>query len=309
MSTGINTTKITEKMIIDAVGKDIVLNGLDFTKNGYLEIKNANSVVVKNCRVYKMNCESSPKNYWLKVIGSIPVQLTVMNCFFGDSTGTKGNMYNLIEMDATLKSESSFSNNWFTANCCTHNTINIYGAQEGATIYSNGNHFADGYHSIRVGIKGTPKCKLVANDNTLQFTSTEPDYLKWATMITVQPYGKLTASFENLTISASGNKLSYDKTPILGYFGNSDTPMSRESMPVIESTDIDHKIPILCSHKCIAVIGTTPYDTLSAAIEAAADKTITLVNSSEEVIDLGTTSAKIVAARPGLTVNGQPVEF
>lgn len=310
MSTDIiTTTKITEKMVIDANGKDVVLNGLDFTKNGYLEIKNANMVVVKNCRVYKLNCESSSKNYWLKVLGDIPIQLKVINSFFGDNIGTKGKLYNLFEMNAKLKSESTFSNNWFTANCCTHNTINIYGAEDGATIYSNGNHYADGYHSIRIGIKGNPVCKVIFNDNDLQFISEEPDYLKWATMVTIQPYGTETTDFKNLTISASGNRLSYNKTPILGYFGSKDTPLSRESMPTIESSDIDHKVPILCDYKCIAVIDTTAYETLAAAIAAASGKTITLVNSTPEEIDVANCGATIVASRPGLMVNNNPVEF
>ena len=150
------STKITEKMIIDAAGKDIVLNGLDFTKNGYLEIKNANSVVVKNCRVYKMNCEDATKNFWMKVIGDIPVKLAVLNSFFGNNLGTNGKMYNLFEMNAKLKSNSMISSNWFTGDCCTHNTINIYGAEENSVIYVNNNYFADSRHSIRVGIKEAP---------------------------------------------------------------------------------------------------------------------------------------------------------
>ena len=109
------STKITEKMVIDAAGKDIVLNGLDFTKNGYVEIKNANSVVIKNCRVYKLNAEDSAKNYWLKILGDIPVKLAVLYSFFGNNPGTNGQVYNLFEMNAKLKSRSSISNNWFAA--------------------------------------------------------------------------------------------------------------------------------------------------------------------------------------------------
>ena len=302
------STKITEKMIIDAAGKDIVLNGLDFTKNGYLEIKNANSVVVKNCRVYKMNCEDNAKNYWMKVIGDIPVKLAVLNSFFGNNPGTNGQMYNLFEMNAKLKSSSMISSNWFTSDCCTHNTINIYGAEEGAAIYVNNNYFADSRHSIRVGIKEAPVCSIVAQGNELQVVDTTPDELEWSNFMLFQPYGKKTTTFGNLKVVTADNKMSQSGSdPIVAYFGSADMPMSYESAPKVTVDGKEFKIPIRVGSAAVAVVGTTAYETLAAAIEAAGDNEITLVNSTEEEVD--TSAAKIVASRPGLTIHGVELEF
>ena len=302
------STKITEKMIIDEAGKDIVLNGLDFTKNGYLEIKNANSVVVKNCRVYKMNCEDATKNYWMKVIGDIPVKLAVLNSFFGNNPGTNGHMYNLFEMNAKLKSNSMISSNWFTGDCCTHNTINIYGAEENAAIYVNNNYFADSRHSIRVGIKEAPVCSIVAQGNELQITDTTPEELEWSNFMLFQPYGKKTTTFGNLKVVTANNKMSQPGSdPIVAYFGSADMPMSYESAPKVTVDGKEFKIPIRVGSTAVAVVGTTVYETLAAAIEAAGDNEITLVNSTEEEVD--TSAAKIVASRPGLTIHGVELEF
>lgn len=302
------STKITEKMIIDAAGKDIVLNGLDFTKNGYVEIKNANSVVIKNCRVYKLNAEDNPKNYWLKILGDIPVKLAILYSFFGNNPGTNGQVYNLFEMNAKLKSNSSISHNWFTKDCCTHNSINIYGAEEGAGLYINDNYLADADKSIRIGIKGEPKCSIVARDNEINVVDPTPENLEWTNLALVQPYGKQTTSFGNLKIVMANNKFSADVAePVVAYFGGGDTPLSAESVAKATLDEREYKIPIRTGATAVAVIGTTSYDTLAAAIEAAGDKEITLVNSTEEEVD--TSAAKIVASRPGLTIHGVELEF
>lgn len=302
------STKITEKMTIDAAGKDIVLNGLDFTKNGYLEIKNANSVVVKNCRVYKLNTEDAAKNYWLKILGDIPVKLNITHCFFGTNPGTAGKLYNLFEMNAKLKSKSSISNNWFATDTCTHNAINVYGAEEGAALYFNGNYFGNAAGAIRIGIKGEPKCSVVAQNNECNVPDDSPDTLEWSNIILVQPYGKKTTTFGNLTINAENNTFNAEiSEQLVSYFGTDDMPMSRESSPKATLDGKEINIPIRTGSKAVAVIGTTTYETLAAAIEAAGENEITLVNSTEEEAD--TSAAKIVASRPGLTIHGVELEF
>lgn len=302
------STKITEKMIIDAEGKDIVLNGLDFTKNGYLEIKNANSVVVKNCRVYKLNTEEAAKNYWLKILGDIPVKLSIAHCFFGANPGTAGVLYNLFEMNAKLKTMSSISNNWFANGACTHNVINVYGAEENAAIYLNGNYFGNSESGIRIGIKGEPKCSIVARDNEYNVLDASPENLEWTNVALIQPYGKQTTTFGNLKVILDNNTFNAEvPDQLIGYFGGSDMPMGYESAPKATVDGKEIKLPIRTGSKAIAVIGTTAYDTLAAAIDAAGDKEITLVNSTEEEVD--TSAAKIVASRPGLTIHGVELEF
>ena len=305
------STKITEKMVIDAANGSIVLNGLDFTKNGYVEIHNADSVVIKNCRVYGLNCEDAAKNYWMKVIGDIPVKLSIVRSFFGANPGKNGKLYNLLELNAKLKGDSMISSNWFTADCCTHNSINIYGAEEDAVIYVNNNHFADMAKQMRIGIKEAPKCKIISNGNDCIIKDTSPEGIEWANLALIQPYGKKTTTFENLEISMKDNKLSSDlPDPIVAYFGGGDTPMGITSSPKVTLDGKDFKIPIRTDSKSVAVIGTTAYATLAEAIAAATNgEVITLVNSTDEEIDLSTVEATIVAARKGLTVHGVEIEF
>lgn len=303
-------TKITEKMIIDAANGSIVLNGLDFTKNGYVEILNASSVIIKNCRVYGLNCEDAAKNYWMKVIGDIPVKISIVHTFFGANPGKKGTLHNLLELNAKLKGNSMISSNWFTADCCTHNSINIYGAEEDAVIYVNNNHFADMAKQMRIGIKEAPKCKIISNGNDCIVKDTSPEGVEWANLALVQPYGKKTTTFENLEISMKDNKLSSDlPDPIVAYFGGGDTPMGVTSSPKVTLDGKDFKIPIRTGSSKVAVVGTTAYDSLTEAISAANGEVITLVNSTDEEIDLSTVDAKIVAGREGLSIHGIEVEF
>lgn len=305
------STKITEKMVIDAANGSIVLNGLDFTKNGYVEIHNANSVVIKNCRVYGLNCEDAAKNYWMKIIGDIPMKLSIVRSFFGDNFGTNGQLYNLLELNAKLKGDSMISSNWFSSNCCTHNTINIYGADEGAVIYVNNNHFSDVIHQMRIGIKEAPVCKIIANGNDCKVVDTSDEGIEWANLALVQPYGKKTTTFENLEISMKDNKISYDLAePIVAYFGGGDTPMGITSSPKVIMDGKEYKMPIRTDSSSVAVIGTTAYATLAEAIAAATNgEVITLVNSTEEEIDLSTVEATIVAGRKGLIIHGVEIEF
>ena len=83
--------------------------------------------------------------------------------------------------------------------------------------------------------------------------------------------------------------------------------MSYSSTPKVTVDGKELKIPIRVGSNVIAVIGTTAYETLAAAIEAAGDNEITLVNSTEEEVD--TSAVKIVASRPGLTIHGIELEF
>ena len=72
------STVISEKLIINGVGSEVVLDGFDFTSNGYVEVNNASSVVIKNCRIYGI-VPVAAKSFWLRVYNDIPVKLVVEN--------------------------------------------------------------------------------------------------------------------------------------------------------------------------------------------------------------------------------------
>lgn len=80
-----SNTRITNTLTINAPGKDVVFDGLDFTENGYIKVTAAKSVVVRNCRIYGLNVESAKKNYWFMVSAQSPVMVEIENCFFGDN--------------------------------------------------------------------------------------------------------------------------------------------------------------------------------------------------------------------------------
>ena len=237
-------TKITEKVTINAAGKDVVIDGVDFTDNGYVEVHNATSITIRNCRVYDMNVEGATKNYWLRIYGDIITKIVISGCFFGESIGTVGNMYNLLEPTAKLADGSSISGNYFEDGCCTHNTINIYGADENANIYVNGNHFEVSAGTIRIGVKGEPTCYVHLNNNHVDADNpNEPDDYQGIMMI--QPYGKATTTFANMTINLNNNH-SANEQVVYAYSGANDTMLDDTTMPTIllDGTDITDDVVI-----------------------------------------------------------------
>lgn len=224
-------TVISEKLTINGVGSEVFLDGFDFTSNGYVDIKNASSVVIKNCRVYGMNCEDAAKNYWLRIYNDIPVKLIVENNFFGDNAGINGKMYNLIEPTAQLMNGSSISNNYFTVGCCTHNIINVYGAVDNSEININGNIVEMTAGGVRIGVKGDKTCTINVRNNKV--LATNPAYANEDQgLVTIQPYNKDTISLTKMTIAMSGNELPCEQIIYAGYTSK-DTVLNSETMPKV----------------------------------------------------------------------------
>lgn len=237
-------TVISEKLTINGIGSEVVLDGFDFTGNGYVEVKNASSIVIKNCRVYGMNCEGTAKNYWLHIYNDIPVKLVVENNFFGDNIGTKGHMYNLIEPTAQFMNGSSISDNYFTADCCTHNIINVYGAVDNSEININGNVVEMTAGGVRIGVKGNKVCTINIRNNKV--LATNPAYSdNDQGLVTIQPYGKDTTSFTKMTIAMSGNELPCEQI-VYGGYTVKDTVLDDKTMPKII---IDGKIANVTIYK------------------------------------------------------------
>lgn len=225
------STIISEKLTINGVNSEVVLDGFDFTGNGYVDIKNAASVVIKNCRVYGI-IPAATKSFWLHIYNDIPVKLVVENCFFGSNpTSGSNKMYNLIEPTAKLENGSSISNNYFVTDCCVHNTINLYGSSDNAEIKVNGNVFESSAGTIRVGVKGNVLCKIYMNDNNVLANNTNYGEEDWG-LLTIQPYGKQTSSFEHVTIVMRDNIIPCEQIAYAGY-GSNDTVMTDELMPKV----------------------------------------------------------------------------
>lgn len=225
------TTKITDKMTINAAGSSIVLDGFDFTENGFLEVLDADNIVVRNCRIYGLNVEAAAKNYWFHASSSSPIKVTIENCFFGNNPGIAGTLYNLIEPHIVMEDGSGICRNYFNANCCTHNAINIYGVHENACISIRDNVFEVSAGTVRIGVKGEPVCEIDVSRNIV--IANNPNYSEAdAGIVTIQPYGTQTSTFANMTVRMDNNKCPSEQL-IYGYSGEKDTVLTSENMPTI----------------------------------------------------------------------------
>lgn len=224
-------TKITAPMTVSGNGKSIVLDGFDFTENGFVTIFDAKSVTIRNCRVYGLNVENAVKNYWLRVDSGGPLRLIIEHCYFGANPGVNGVLYNFIEPHVELANGTTISNNYFAAGCCAHNTINLYGATENAVFTISGNVFETSAGTIRIGVQGEPACEVTMDGNRIR--KHDAAYgLEDAGLVTVQPYGKQTSSFANMTIRMDGNQIPTEQI-IYGYSGAKDTALTDDLMPII----------------------------------------------------------------------------
>lgn len=215
-------TKITKPITINGEGKSVVFDGFDFTEEGYIRVINAAEVVITNCRIYNLSKDpdsTTSKGYWLKTLGDKETKISITYCFFGANNNT---VYNMFELNTKLKNGSSFSNNYFVEDSCTHNHINLYGAAEGATIDINNNIF-ELTGGVRIGIKQEPVCTINVKGNTVLKTTDD----EWAGLICIQPYGRQTTSFANMTVNI--NNLTIPSKQVAYYYvGSNDTPLPTE---------------------------------------------------------------------------------
>lgn len=225
-----NETVIDGTLIIDG-DSDVKLTGLTFTNNSLIEVKNNGTLTMSNCKVVDVEPDAQ-KSFIIKSTQANPVKLIIENCYFGtNGTNSIGSIYNGFELNCTLKDGSSISNNYFAAEVCTHNVINIYAVEEGATVYINNNHFEYSGNAIRIGIKGEPTCTIVCDGNS--YDATDTVYVDYAGLLLVQPYGKQTTSFANCTIKINNTIHSDDLQLYYLYAGAGDTQFTDSNKPII----------------------------------------------------------------------------
>lgn len=209
---------------------DVVLSGLTFTENALINTSNQGTLTLSNCKILGMEADAA-KSYLIKNFKADPLKLTVENCYFGtNAPNSVGNIYNGLELNCALKDGSSISNNYFAAGACTHNAINIYDVEDGATIYINGNHFEYSGNAIRIGIKGEPECTIVCDGNSYDATDSYVDY---AGLLLVQPYDTQTTSFANCTIKINNTTHNDDNQVYYLYAGAGDMQFTNSNKPTI----------------------------------------------------------------------------
>lgn len=227
-------TKFTKPVVINAPEKDVVFDGCDFTGEALISVIAANSVAFRNCRFYGL-IPNVAKTYGIKVDKAAEVKLVIENCFFGANPKVDSNkLYNLLELTGKLKDGSSISSNYFAADCCTHNQINVYAVTDGATIKLNKNFAVYSGNLVRIGIQGEPACKIEMFGNGYQTTEMSED-AAYSGLVLIQPYGKATTSFKNLMIEIKDTvNQSASEQIIYLYAGSSDTKFNKDTnYPVV----------------------------------------------------------------------------
>lgn len=213
---------------------DLTITGVTFTKDALVVVNNAKSVTFKNCK-FVDGTANQKKSYLILDKGSATTtEYHFDGCYFGNNSKNEtGSIYNLFELNTLMSDGSSIKNCYFAKNCCTHNMINIYDVEEGATIEISGNIFEYSGNAVRIGIKGNKTATINCDNNTYMETDMSNDGA-WAGFMIIQPCGALTKSFENITININNtvNKSGVDQIVYL-YAGGSDTKITKALEPKV----------------------------------------------------------------------------
>lgn len=218
---------------------DVVLDGLTLTGDALMSLGDAASVEIKNCIITGIT-PSTNRDYLISTGSGTPTKLTISRCFFGAYKTGSGRIYNLFELNCSLKDGSSITENYFQNGIAANNNICIYNVNEGATITINGNIWEFSGNGIRVGTKNNPLYTVIVSNNEYKATY-ETDNVDYAGLLLVQPYGKQTTSMSNATIKISGTKR-YDKNHIwYMYTGKNDMAFNIDNVPTIylDGTKVD----------------------------------------------------------------------
>lgn len=239
-SRAIDDVILNESTLTDVLtgekGADITVSGVTITKSANIKINSAKSIKFKNCRFLDMVPDNAKSNLFYDTFDETNTEgvlLQVENCYFGtNNPGAAGNTYNLFELNSKLADGSYIKNCYFEKSVCTHNVINLYDVVDGATIEISGNYFAYSGNAIRIGFINEPNCTVNILNNKYLETDTDTDY---EGLCFIQPYGKKTTSFKNVTINMTGNKYlgEGEVKDIYLYYGKNDTQITEELRPTV----------------------------------------------------------------------------
>lgn len=236
-------TVITGAMTF-AEGATAVLDGVTITPDTFVSLAGSSDVTLRNVRVVDCTPDAA-KSFIIKGTSfDNKVKLNLSGCYFGNNESNElGNIYNGFELNATLLDGSIIENCYFAKDCVTHNVINIYAVDEGATITIRNNHFEKSANAIRIGVIGEPTCTIVMTGNSYDETDADPN---WAGLCIIQPYTTKTTSFKNMTVIVE-DTVRPDKGQLIYMFANpTDTQLTEETVPTIIVDGVVQKdVPIV----------------------------------------------------------------
>ena len=203
---------------------EVSLKGIHFTKNATITVHHATSLEIEDCHFG--DHELTEKTMLIKCTNENDVcRFSIKRNYFAKQNEY---CYNLIEIYPQIADMSVFINNRFDEGSCTHNQLNLYGLEPDADIFISNNHIENSKNMVRLGFKGKPKGSVTVEGNTYDRTDTDERY---AGLVLVQPYGRETASFADLTIFFESNNGSGIGHIAYLYAGENDTPFTVDNKP------------------------------------------------------------------------------
>lgn len=215
-------TVITGTIILHD-GAYAIFNGLTLSGKAKIVLEGKCSLALINCRI--LNIDDSSASF-ISSDFACNAEIYISDCYFGTNAG---NIYNALNLNCKL-SDTAIADNYFAADVCTHNIINIYNVCDNAEIYIVRNTFEKSANAIRVGIIGEPICYICCGDNTYNATDENEEY---AGLMIIQPYKKQTTSFANCHISINNTTHSDPYHVCYLYAGKNDMQFDDTNKPVI----------------------------------------------------------------------------
>lgn len=229
---GKNETVLKGKVTLEE-GTNVTIQGVTITETALIDATAADEVTFKNCKFVAATPDKA-KSYLIKASKKADeaTKFNFEGCYFGSNQAVGSNkLYNLFEINGRIADGSTFSNNYFTKDCCTHNMLNFYEVEDGAVINVDNNVFEYSANAMRVGFKGNAKATININNNEYKETDTQLNG-DWGGYLLVQPYGKQTESFENVTININKMKKPEGQIGYI-YCGSNDTQLTEDQMPKV----------------------------------------------------------------------------
>lgn len=226
-------TVLAGQINVDGADAEVEFRGVTFSNSAVIKVTNASSLKIVNCRMEGI-VPSVAKTQLIHINNmETPIKLTIEGCYFGDNPANGSNKtYNGLELYTKLADGSSISNNLWSEGCLTHNQINIYGADDNATIKIANNHAVKSANLIRIGTIEDAHCTINVLNNS--YDVSDEAYPDYAGLLLIQPYGERTTSMANVTINVNDTvRPNADEQLLYLYSGSSDMKFDDTNKPVI----------------------------------------------------------------------------
>ena len=273
------TLNITKAITLD--GANHKITGKPSTgKTSFITVKTDGDFTMKNATILPTSKVEKNSAIDLQVKGKVVVD----NCVFGAADDANQFMYNGLEFsqsrDYPMADGTTISNCTFYGGSFRHNFISFYRMAEGATININGNKFLntnwDTTNAIRVSNYSNVNATINLLDDTYNDHGADEnkDYAGLLFFQELPTYNdnftKLTVNIKNLdTTGAQSNQL---------FYVYKDSIIST-NQPVVKGDRSVEKF-------FVAKVGDTYYKTLTDAVKAADNATVTLLKDVTEDVTI-----------------------